>query len=115
MKKRQIKKNSNTAKTLLMKLDPLNYPEKVFVKNTDSEWDDVPKGTWEIWYRASYEYDEWDAKSAYESLRDHIFWGLTVEDFDYEKLELIHTYSPDVSTAKKVFDLARQLIERGAV
>jgi len=23
-------------------------------------------------------------------------------------------YSPDVSTAKKVFDLARQLIERGA-
>ena len=112
MKKRQIKKNSNTAKSLLMILDPKNYPEKVFTKNTDSEWDDHPKGLWEIWHRASYEYDEWDAKSAYESLRDHVFWELTIEDFDSEKGELTHVFSPNVRTAKKVFDLAKQLIEQ---
>ena len=113
MKKRQIKKNSKTAKALLMALAPQRYPEKVFTKNTDSEWDDTPKGTWEIWSRTSYEYDEWDAKSAYDILQEHVFCELTIEEFDCDKCELIQIFTPNLRTAKKLFDLTKKMICRG--
>lgn len=115
LNKRQIKKDSNTAKNLLMLISPKEYPENLFIKNDDSEWDECPKGTWEIWFRTSYEYDEWDSETAFDVLCEHLFNEFAQEEFDDEKFILVCVYRPDLSTAKKVFDLAKKLIKTKSV
>ncbi|MDC5109790.1 hypothetical protein NRA17_02185 [Acinetobacter baumannii] len=108
MKKRHFKKACKKAMQFLIAYNPSNYKD-AFAKETESINDDVPVGTWMYWYRCDYEYNEWDAEPAFSVLKNLIFSKLVVTDFDAEKGSLIYLSKPDLSSAKKVFDLAKTL------
>ncbi|MFZ0023154.1 hypothetical protein [Acinetobacter sp.] len=110
MKKRQIKKNNRTAMHLLMRLDPEFY-------NPDSF--DYEDGVLSFWYECGGLETEWDYEPAFEQLQMHLENHLSRCDFvetDDEEcpVNLVYEFTPDLSTAKKVFNLAKQLIEQSA-
>lgn len=116
MKKRQIKKNSKTAMLLLMRISQKFYPKNAFAQNFDCWDEETPKGIWEFWYECGGEYNEWDCRTAFEQLHIHIRneyaeGDVVVIDGDPS---WVWIKTPDLSTAKKVFNLAKQLIEQSA-
>lgn len=115
MKKRQIKKNSQKAMQLLIQIDPKRYPENAFVQDFDHCGDSV-NGIWEFWYECGGEYNEWDCCTAFEELhslifRDNAVGDVIVTDGDPN---WVWIKTPDLSTAKKVFDLAKKLVGQSA-
>lgn len=108
MKKRQIKKINATAKQLLEKI----HPNLEFAKIDKWEaCEKVPTGTWVIWIQTSYEYNEWDFETAYSWLSEMVYWEFMVADWSAEGADI--KFTPDTSTPRKVFDLAKKSIERG--
>lgn len=110
MKKRQIKKNNNTAMNLLMQLDPRFYTEGSF---------SIEDGIWCAWWQYGGYDVEWDYEPAFEQLQMYLENHLSKCDFvetddDECPVKLVCEFTPDLSTAKKVFDLAKQLIEQSA-
>lgn len=110
MKKRQIKKLNKKAMHLLMRLDPEFY-------NPDSF--DYEDGVLSFWYECGGLETEWDYRPAYTELLGYVDGHLTecdwVEvDSETNEWDLIYKFTPDLSTAKKVFNLAKQLIEQSA-
>ncbi|WP_111884020.1 hypothetical protein [Acinetobacter sp. CFCC 11171] len=109
MKKRQIKKNNLKAMQLLMQLDPRFYNKDAF---------SVEDGIWCAWWQCGGYDVEWDYEPAFEQLQMNLEHHLSKCDFvetgDVEcPVKLVYEFTPDLSTAKKVFDLAKQLIKRG--
>lgn len=110
MKKRQIKKLNQTAKRLLEKLQP--HLEFAKVDSFES-CENAPAGTWVIWSQTSYEYNEWYFQTAYCWLQEVLYWEFMEADWD--DTECAIKFTPDISTAQKVFDLAKQLIKRNSL
>ncbi len=100
MNQRQIKKNSKTAMQLLKQLSPKDYPEDCFDR------DEV----WQFWYQCGGECPEWDCESAYDQLITYLHSNLSDGDVS-DDLEWVWNYQPDLSTAKKAFNLAKKMIE----
>ena len=109
MRKRQIKKQNQTAKRLLNQLK-----QNLEFSKADScdACENVPVGTWVVWSQISYEYNEWDFQTAYFWLHEFLYWEFMEADWSEEGCDI--KFTPDLSTAKKVFDLAKQLVKRGA-
>lgn len=108
MKKRKIKKLNKTAMRLLKKI----HPNLEFAKLDDYDaCENAPVGTWVIWSQIDWEYNEWDFQTAYYWLHELLYWEFM--DAEWGEEETIFKFTPDLSTAKKVFDLAKQLIKRG--
>lgn len=108
MKKRQVKKNGEKAMHLLMRLEPAHYDLKSFC---------FEDGVLSFWYECGGLETEWDYKPAYTELLEYLDGHLTTCDWvqvDSEEWDLIYKFTPNLSSAKKVFNLAKQLIERGA-
>lgn len=110
MKERQIKKNGKKAMHLLMRLDAKYYTPDSF---------SFEDGQFVAWYQCGGMEPEWDYEPAYSQLQTFLENTLSKYDFvetnDREcPVELVWEFKPDLSTAKKVFDLAKQLIVRGA-
>ncbi|MDH1800481.1 hypothetical protein [Acinetobacter johnsonii] len=110
MRKRQIKKNNRTAMNLLMQLDPRFYTEDSF---------SIEDGIWCAWWRCGGLEPEWDCDPALEQLQMYLENHLSKCDFvetDDEEcpVRLVYEFTPNLSTAKKVFNLAKQLIEQSA-
>lgn len=103
MKKRQIKKNNQTAVKLLMLLDPRHYEERFF---------GYENGIWEFWYQSGGLEPEWDCIPAFDELHRYVFDSCAECDVEFKDGEpsLVWRNAPDLSTAKKVFDLAKQLV-----
>lgn len=109
MKKRQVKKLNITAKRLLENLDK----GLVFAKlDCYDACENAPVGTWVVWSQIDWEYNEWDFQTAYYWLHELLYWEFM--DADWIEVGPIFKFTPDLSTAKKVFDLAKKLIARGA-
>ncbi len=107
MKKRQIKKINHTAKRLLEKCN--KNLEFAKVDSFDAE-KNAPTGTWVIWARTSWEYDEWEFTTAYCWLQELLHWEFSITEWNESEQNLDWKFYPDLSTAKKVFDLAKKLI-----
>lgn len=108
MTKRQIKKINSKAMNLLLQLDFGYYKDSFSIED----------GLWCHWWVCGEYGSEWDYEPAFEQLQMYLINNLSQHDFietDDEEcpVELVYEFVPDVSTAKKVFDLAKQLIERG--
>lgn len=110
MKKRQFKKACKKAMDILLKVNPARFQDS-FSQETETIDDRVPRGTWMYWYRCDWEYNEWDAEPAFDVLQSLIFSNLVVAHYDNDEGKMIYTSRPDLSTAKKVFDLAKQLLK----
>lgn len=108
MKKRQIKKLNQTAMRLLKKLQP--HLEFAKADSCDA-CENVPVGTWVVWSQTSYEYNEWDFQTAYYWMHELVYWEVTEADWSEEGCDI--KFTPDLSTAKKVFDLVKKLIFAG--
>ncbi|WP_121774938.1 hypothetical protein [Acinetobacter bereziniae] len=114
MKKRQFKKACKKAMDILLNVNPARFQDS-FSQETETIDDRVPRGTWMYWYRCDWEYNEWDAEPAFDVLQSLIFSKLVVAHYDIEIGKMIYTSKPDLSTAKKVFDLAKQLFESNSL
>ena len=109
MKKRQIKKLNLTAMRLLKRMQP--NLELVKVDKYDG-CENAPAGTWVVWLQTSWEYNEWEFQTAYYWLHELLYWEFMDADWSEDGCDI--KFTPDLSTAKKVFDLAKQLIEQSA-
>ena len=109
MRKRQIKKQNQTAMRLLKELQPRLEFAKA---DACDACENVPVGTWVIWSQIDWEYNEWDFQTAYYWLHEFLYWEFMEADWSEDGAGI--EFTPDLSTAKKVFDLAKQLVKRGA-
>lgn len=110
MSKRLIRKHNKTAKQLLEKLKQnLQFGK---LDRFDAE-DNAPTGTWVVWSKTSWEYEEWEFTTAYYWLHELLYWEYMEADWSKDGCGI--KFTPDLSTSKKVFDLAKNLIARGGV
>lgn len=109
MKKRQIKKINLKAMNFLLKLDRGYYHDSFTIED----------GLWCHWWICGEYGSEWDYELAFEQLHMYLENHLSECDFvetggEECPVELVYEFRPDLSTAKKVFNLAQKLIiERG--
>jgi hypothetical protein len=109
VKKRQIKKLNITSKRLLEKLkQPLEFAK---LDAFDAE-ENAPAGTWVFWYQTDYWHNEWEFQTAYCWLHELLYWEFIEADWSEDGCDI--KFTPDLSTAKKVFDLAKQLVGKSA-
>lgn len=112
MKNRQIKKNSKTAMRFLTQLNHCHLEEFQKADAFDAVHHKVPRNTMLRWFQTSFWDDEWESEPAFFALSELIWWHFADVDFSGQR-EIWH-FTPDLSTPKKVFDLAKKMIERGA-
>lgn len=109
MKKRQIKKINQTAMRFLIQLEPRDYQADMF---------SVEEGLFSFWFQCGGLESEWDCEPAFEQLQ--MYLGNTLSKFDFVEtgngecpVEVVREFVPDLSTAKKVFHLAKKLLVNG--
>ena len=114
MKNRQIKKNSKTAMHLLMQISPRRFSQNTFAQDFDRN--SGVKGLWEYWYECGGECVEWDCEPAFATLFSLVFSENSVGDVVVVDGDpsWVWEFVPDLNTTKQVFDLAKEMIERGA-
>ena len=113
MTTRQIKKNSKTAMRFLMQLNHCGSEEFQKADAFDAAHHKVPRNTMLRWFQTSYWDNEWESEPAYYALMELVWWNFVEGDFSGEQ-EVWH-FTPDLSTTKKVFKLAKKMIEQGAM
>ena len=108
MKNRQLKKNSKTAMRFLIQLKHCHLEEFQKADVFDAAHHKVPRNTMLRWFKTTYWDDEWESEPAYFALNELVWWHFADVDFSGDR-EVWH-HEPDISTVKKVFDLAEEII-----